>query len=180
MSICQPPVHHAASSPGYALTTGWQLLPSHGTPTPPQAPAGVPLHPSDPYMPGAARSPGYALTNMAASGPVYTLPNMAAGGPMYADINMAASGHGQQGTNLINSWAGLIGPGTVVRVRYSPAQSRATARVSTAYSTLTASQNPNRGVLRDEYGSIWLSLETRPMPHLCRLNRPAPAGGNAP
>ena len=54
--------------------------------------------------------------------------------------------------------------------------------------TLSGSQYPNGGVLRDEYGSVRLSLghahflavETRPVPHPCGLNRPAPSGGNAP
>ena len=51
-------------------------------------------------------------------------------------------------------------------------------------STVTV-QYSNGGVLRDEYGSVQLSpahflaVETRPVPHLCRLNRPAPSGGNA-
>ena len=48
-----------------------------------------------------------------------------------------------------------------------------------------ASQYPN-GVLRDEYGSVrlthahFLVVETRPVPYLCGLNRPAPSGGNTP
>ena len=40
----------------------------------------------------------------------------------------------------------------------------------------------------DEYGAVWLSpghahfsaVETRPVPHLCGLNRPAPSGRNGP
>ena len=74
--------------------------------------------------------------------------------------------------------------------------------------TLSGSQYPNGGVLREEYGAVRLSpghahflgvtrvetrpawkrdprgnatrVETRPVPHLCGLNRPVPCGGNAP